>query len=176
MIKTLQPLFITAFTCLIYLSGVSFSYRSDCPENQLTIVKDSSLNMDIKNFPFKTAYGNFNKTYNSYRAIFINYDRELDSDFGQREGEQVKVIIMVFNMSGAALTTGDYTLSGGSTGNQFAVGIETAKGTTYAASYMDADIGKVVVTRIDDEMLCGEVNITDSRGMVVKGTFSVENR
>lgn len=174
--KTLQLVFIIVSTCVICLSTVSFSSKSDCPENKLTIVKDSSLNMDIKDFPFKTAYGNFNKTYNSYRAIFINYNREQDSDFGQREGDQVKVIVMVFNMSGAALTTGDYTLSGGSTGNQFAVGIETAKGTTYAASYMDADIGKVVITRLDDEMLCGEVNITDSRGMVVKGTFSVENQ
>lgn len=170
----IKPCYIL-FVILIITAGASplFSQDSNCGESKLQIVRDSSVN--ISGFGHIAAYGNYNKTYNSYRAIFLNYDRSKDSDFRAMEGSEVKIVIMVFNMSGAQLTEGEYTISGGTTGNQFAVGIETSKGTTYAASANEQDIGKVTIYKLNEQELCGEVNITDSRGMVVKGTFNVKN-
>lgn len=162
---------------IFFLLSVSGSVLSQgkCPENtKLTSAKNKYVNFE-SGFDHVYAYGNYNKTYNSYRVIFLNFDKSKDGDFRKPEGDEVKIVIMVFNLKGSELTEGEYTLDGGDSGNQFSVGIETSRGSTYSTSLNGADIGSVIISRLDDEMLCGEVNVTDSNGMSVIGTFSVQN-
>ena len=148
-----------------------------CPDKTelVTVKGDNGNNIDIENFPYTYAYGNYNKTFNSYRAIFINFDREKDRDFRKVEGDEIKVVIMIFNMKGEELTEGEYTMSGGDTGKQFAVAIETSEGTLSPVSLNGQDIGGVTIYRVDEDMLCGEVNVKGSMGVEVTGTFSVAN-
>lgn len=146
-----------------------------CPDKtELQTVKNEYLDFS-EGFPHVYAYGNYNKTYNSYRAIFLNFDKSNDGDFRKPENDEIKVVIMVFNLKGTELTEGVYTLDGGDSGNQFSVGIETSQGSSYSTSLNGADIGSVSINRLDDEWICGEVNVTDSNGMKVIGTFSVPN-
>ncbi|HLT23539.1 MAG TPA: hypothetical protein VK004_00300 [Ignavibacteria bacterium] len=155
--------------------SVEKSYSDDCPENTaLTSVKNDKIDYE-NGFPHKYAYGNYNKTYNSYRAIFLNFDKSRDGDFRKPEGDEIKVVIMVFNMKGTELTEGEYTMDGGETGNQFSVGIETSEGSTYVTSLNGAEVGSVKINRIDEERICGEVDVNDSNGMKVIGSFSVKN-
>lgn len=166
--------FFAIAACLYFFCTVNI-FGQECVETKLTEVKDK--NQDITSLEYKHAYANYNDTYKSYRAIFINYDRALDSDFKRMEGDERKLVIMVFTNDQSKLTTGTYTIRGSDDPDvkNLAVGIMTSKGENYAASYDNKDIGSVVITRLDDEMLCGEINVTDSRGMIVKGTFSLKN-
>jgi hypothetical protein len=165
----------------ILLSVTAFSFpgaevpQDGCPDKtELQTVKNEHVDFS-EGFPHVYAYGNYNKMFNSYRAIFLNYERSNDRDFKKMEGDEIKVAIMVFNMKGTELTEGVYTLDGGDSGNQFSVGIETSEGSSYSTFLNGADIGSVTINRLDDEWICGEVNVTDSNGMKVRGTFSVPN-
>lgn len=165
----------------ILLSLTAFSFpdaekpQDGCPDKtELQNVKNEYVDFS-EGFPHVYAYGNYNKTYNSYRAIFLNFDKSNDGDFRKPENGEIKVVIMVFNLKGTELTEGGYTLDGGDSGNQFSVGIETSEGSSYSTSLNGADIGSVSINRLDDEWICGEVNVTDSNGMKVIGTFSVAN-
>lgn len=171
--KTISIIILMALTFLV--SGAAYIPSDGCPDKtELQVVKNKSV--DFSNgFPHEYAYGNFNKTYNSYRAIFLNFDKSFDGDFRKPEGDEIKVVIMVFNMKGTELTEGEYTMDGGETGNQFSVGIETSTGSTYVTSLNGAEVGSVFINRLDEEWICGEVSIHDSNGMEVVGTFSVPN-
>jgi hypothetical protein len=166
--------FFVIAVCLCFSYSVNI-LGQECGETKLTEVKDK--NQDVTGLEYKYAYSNYNDTYKSYRAIFITYDKAMDSDFKRMEGDERKLVIMVFTNDQSKLTPGTYTIRGSDDPDvkNLAVGIMTSKGENYAASYDNKDIGSVVITRLDDEMLCGEINVTDSRGMTVKGTFSLKN-
>lgn len=166
------------FLSILFLIITLFTdniFAQDCGETIFTEISDK--NQNVTNLEYKYAYGNYNDTYKSYRAIFITYDRAIDSDFKKMEGNERKLVIMVFTNDQSKLTTGTYKVRASDDPDvkNMAIGIMTSQGENYAASYDNKDIGSIVITRLDDEMLCGEINVTDSRGMIVKGSFSVKN-
>lgn len=129
--------------------------------------------MQLKDFNAISAYGNYNKTANSYRAMFTNYPKENDSDYKTMEAGEEKVIVAIFSMDGSELQPGKYTLS--DPAKSMAV-MYYVDGKEHAATAMNnQDIGSVEITHVDDEMLCGTVSIEDSKGLTVKGSFSVKN-
>ncbi|MBE2226686.1 MAG: hypothetical protein IAE93_05065 [Ignavibacteria bacterium] len=161
------------FFCFI-LSTRIFS-QADCSDSRLDAVKDG--NIEITGFVHTFAYGNYNKTYNSYRAIFINYNRADDSDFKEMKGDEIKVVIMIFSGDQSKLVPGTYTIqpNGSADHRSIAVGIYTAKGTTFAASYNNEYIGSVEIFELSDKSLCGKIAVKDSKGMEVTGRFNVNN-
>ena len=150
------------------------AFSQDCPDNtELSVVKNKYI--DVQDFDYTVAYGNYNSTWKTYRAIFINYPKSEDSDFKAMSEGQIKVVVMVFNSDGNFPGPGVYTLKGGETNNKFAVSIQTVEGSTYGTSINGQDIGNVSIIKSDENILCGEVNIHDSDGMEVVGTFTVSN-
>lgn len=158
---------------LIFFVSAAIFAQNECSESRLDKVKDN--NVDISGFSHTYAYGNYNKTYNSYRAIFINYDRAEDSDFREMTGSEIKVVIMIFTNDQSKLVPGTYAIQNEGDVKNIAIGIYTAKGTTFAASYNNENIGKVEIYSLDETTLCGTVEIKDSKGMVVTGKFNVQN-
>lgn len=163
---------IIALIAIFVISSTVFS--QECPDKtELTVVKNKYI--DLQNFDYTAVYGNYNTTWKTYRAIFINYPKSEDSDFKAMSDGQIKVVVMLFNSDGIFPGPGVYTLDGGVTNNKFAVSIQTVEGSTYGTSINGQDIGNVTITKSDENILCGEVNIHDSDGMDVVGTFTVSN-
>ena len=129
--------------------------------------------MELKEFNIISAYGKHNKTVNSYRAIFTNYPKDNDNDYKTMEAGEEKVIVAIFSMNGNALQPGKYSLNDPS--KSMAV-MYYVDGKEHAATAInDQDIGSVEITHVDDAMLCGSVNVEDSKGLKVKGSFSLAN-
>ena len=157
------------------LASTEVFSQGECSESKLDIVKDKNIAGSA--FTHTYAYGNYNKTYNSYRAIFINYNRADDSDFKEMTGDETKIVIMIFTTDQSKLVPGMYTIQSEGSGDpkSIAVGIYTAKGTSFAASYNNEYIGGVEIFEISDNSLCGKIAIKDSKGMEVSGMFNVQN-
>ncbi len=163
---------IIAFFSVFIFCTAAFS--QDCPDKtELSIVKNKYI--DVQGFDYTSAYGNYNSNWKTYRAIFINYPKSEDSDFKAMSEGQIKVVVMVFNSDGDFPGPGVYTLLGEGTNNKFAVSIQTIEGSTYATSINGEEIGSVTITKSDDYILCGEVNIHNSVGMEIVGRFTVSN-
>lgn len=151
--------------------GGDVAKGGDCPsETKITVLKTSDG--DLGGFDHIAAYANFNKTFGTYRAIFINYPKSEDSDFKSHEGDEKKIVIGVFNRDGDDLKPGDFTLFNP---NTFSAQLESADGLAAASSINEEDIGGVNITRIDDEMICGTVDVKDSSGFELKGSFALKN-
>lgn len=128
-----------------------------------------------QDFEQKYVYANFNSVYQSYRVIYLNYDKSDDSDFGQRTGDQKKIVVGLFNPKDGEFKSGKYTWEGDENGmNRISVQVETADGLK-GCNYAGIDNpGFVEITEIDKEKIVGSFHVY-GQGFEISGTFNTKN-
>ncbi|MCB9195850.1 MAG: hypothetical protein H6598_06475 [Flavobacteriales bacterium] len=141
-------------------------------KNEITKLKFDDTDQD---FDQKYVYANFNSIYQSYRIIYLNYDKKEDSDFGQRTGDQMKIVIGLFNPDGGEFKPGKYTWAGNSTGmNKIAVQVETGNGLKTCNTAGIEDAGYVEITNVSKEFIKGNFHV-NGVGFEVSGSFDTKN-
>ena len=144
------------------------------PGNRFSLVK--SENTELKDFIFKSSYAAYSPERDSFTIVFLNYEREEDSDPRPLNDGEVKVVIMVYNEDSLPVTPGEYRLKSeyDTGGSLFNIGILTNKGEFYASDVKSGEESKLVVSKADNKIFAGRVMAEDNEGMVVMGTFSVQ--
>lgn len=128
-----------------------------------------------QDFDQKYVYANFNSIYQSYRIIYLNYDKSEDSDFGQRTGNQTKIIVGLFNPEGGEFKPGKYTWEGNSSGmNKIAVQVETGNGLKTCNTAGIENPGFVEITNVSKESIKGNFHVYGA-GFEISGTFDTNN-
>ena len=126
-------------------------------------------------FEQKYVYANFNSMYQSYRVIYINFDKSQDSDFGAKTGDQKRVVVMLFSPKDDEFKPGKYTWSGDENGmNKIAVQVETADGIKSCNYAGIDDPGYVEIFEVNKEHICGKFHV-NGQGFELSGSFDTKH-
>lgn len=146
-------------------------------KNEITTLKYGGSD---QSFDQMYAYANYNKTFLSYRVMYLNYDKSEDSDYGQRTGEQVKIVVFMHNPSDGEFKPGKYTPNGDENGmNKGFAQIENSDGTMMINTNVD-DPGYIDVIEVSEDKIVGEYHlkgtvISDGTDFEISGTFNAKN-
>lgn len=146
-------------------------------KNEITTLKYGGAD---QSFSQKYAYANYSKTYQSYRVIYINYDKSEDSDYGSRTGDQQKIIVFLHNPKDGEFKPGKYTPNGDENGmNKGFAQIETAEGTMSINTAVD-DPGYIEIIDVSDDQIVGEYHLhgkmlSDNSDFEISGTFNAKH-
>lgn len=137
----------------------------------------SSLKYDDTEHDFdqKYVYANLNSVYKSYRVLYLNYDKSEDSDYGERIGNQQKIVVGLFNPKDGEFKPGKYTWAGDENGmNKIAVQVETSDGLKSCNYAGIDDPGFVEVIEVSKDKIVGEFHV-NGKGFEISGSFNVPN-
>ncbi len=169
------------FGLALFMTNCSGSENTDsnssenntaCGTNKLEVLKYDDAE---QSFDQKYVYANYNEMYQSYRVIYLNYDKSEDSDYGQRTGDQIKVVIGLFSPAGDEFKPGQYTFNGDEEGfNRIAISIETGDGLKSINTAGIEDPGYVEIKEISKTHICGTFHL-NGVGSELKGSFNTQH-
>jgi hypothetical protein len=147
--------------------------NANCPDkNQIDFVKYDDAE---QSFDQKDVYANYSKMYKSYRVLFLNYDKSLDTDYGTKTGDQQRIVVSIFNPKDDEFKPGKYTWEGDENGfNRIIVQVETADGIKSCNYAGDPDPGYIEVFDVDENHICGIFNVS-GQGFAMSGTFNANH-
>jgi hypothetical protein len=147
------------------------TFSSDLP-NEISVIKYDDTAQAFNQY---YVYANYNSLYQSYRIIFLNYDKSEDSDYGSRTGDQQKIVVGLFNPTDGEFKPGKYTWKGDDNGMNLITGqVETAegmKGCNYAGH---EDEGYIDVIHVTEEEIVGTFHLIGD-GFELKGSFNTQH-
>lgn len=151
--------------------GETKEQSAKCDEtNNVEIMKVDSVDLD---FEIVEAFGNHVEGV-SYRVIFTNYPFEEFSEYADLEEGKVKMVIGIFNPTGGEFMPGDYTYNGET--NKVAFTLENGPNNVYHNTAGIDDPGKVVITHIDNNKICGTAHLIGQGGNEIKVSFSADHK
>ena len=112
-----------------------------------------------------------------YQVMLLNHPRSEHNRFGEPTGDQQRLIISLNAKPGSELSAGTYQIKGTAeadeAGANYIIGLHTADN-IYAPTVVDnKSVGTVTINEIDDDHMCGSVDITAPSGTTIAGTFDV---
>ncbi|CAG5077300.1 hypothetical protein [Parvicella tangerina] len=146
-------------------------------KNEITALKYMGSE---QSFDQEYVYANYSKTYNSYRVIYLNYDRSKDSDFGGRTGDETRIIIFLHNPEGGEFKPGKYTPNGNENGmNKGFAQVENAEGTMSINTAVE-DPGQIEITAVNDTHIAGKYHLrgkllSDGSEFEISGSFNTQH-
>ena len=163
---------------LILLNGCggdSEKFNSNCKEsNELQKLIVNGETIDFK----PTAFFAYKNDMMSYRLIITNYPQEEFKGFSALADGQIKLEIGIFDPEGDEYKPGEYTYKGNSNNKNRALFSLTMGDMRYyhqVSTGEPMDYGKIVITHVDENGMCGTAHLKGIKDNEVKLSFNVEN-
>jgi hypothetical protein len=143
--------------------------KCDQTNNVETVLVDSAA-IDFKP---TTIFANYNKTWKTYRVVFINYDMASFGDFKSLEAGQIKMVVGISNPEGDVFKPGKYTYAGNENGKNQALFTLVIDSTSVYHNYADLENpGEINIISIDEKQICGTAHLFGQGGNEIKVSFS----